>query len=117
MLGLMRALRQHTPSWKIRINLVAPGVTFTDLLPATTRTQYERLGLYMQPPEDVARAVAWLAQEETWNGRAISVSQAVYRELEEPLEGLKGAIYGEDDFVPKTNDEFLAYISALESRW
>jgi hypothetical protein len=113
----MRALHQHTAAWNIRINLVAPGVTFTTLLPQVTRGHYERLCLYIQTPDDVARAVAFLAQEETWNGKAISVSQGVYHELEEPLSNLKSAIYGEDDYTPATEEEFLAYISAMETRW
>jgi hypothetical protein len=42
---MMRALRAHTPAWNIRINLVAPSVTFTNLLPSETRKHYERLGV------------------------------------------------------------------------
>jgi hypothetical protein len=114
---MMRALRAHTPAWNIRINLVAPSVTFTNLLPSETRKHYERLGLYIQTADDVARAIAYLAQEQTFNGKAISVSQGVYRELEGPLTILKGEIYGEDDFEPKNEEEFGAMVSAMISKF
>ena len=113
----MRALRAHTPAWNIRINLIAPSVTFTSLLPSETRQHYERLGLYCQSAEDVARAVAYLAQDSTLHGKTISISQGLYRELEEPLMNLKDEIYGKDDFNPSNGDEFHAMVSAMISRF
>jgi hypothetical protein len=113
----MRGLKLHTPQWKIRLNMVAPSVTHTNILPKGSAEPYVKLGLYVQTPHDVARAVAFLAQEEDYNGRTISIAQGVYRELEGPIEGCRDHIWGEDDFIPQNDAEMEAFLGVQENRF
>jgi hypothetical protein len=97
--------------------MVAPSVTFTNLLPSITLSHYKRLGLYIQTSEFVANAIAFLAQDASINGKVISVSHGVYRELEGPMAEAQDAIYGANDWTPKTEEEVEALLSALVTRF
>jgi len=97
--------------------MVAPGVTFTNLLPSVTLDHYKRLGLYCQSSEDVAKAIAFLAQEPSFNGKTISINQGVYRELEDALANAKETIYGSDNWVPANQEEAMALLSALVTKF
>jgi hypothetical protein len=113
----MRGLKLHTPQWKIRINMVAPSVTHTNILPKGSADPYRKLGLYVQTGDDVARAVAFLAQDEGYNGKSIAITQGVYRELEGPIESLKTQIWGEDDFEPRNEEEMAAFLGVQLNRF
>jgi hypothetical protein len=99
--------------------MVAPHVTFTNLIPPIVVDHYKRVGLYMQTSEDVALAIALLAQDPSYNGKTISISQGVYHELEVGYTSktVKDAMYGADDYVPANDEEFGAVVSALTSRF
>ncbi|KAH7081949.1 hypothetical protein BKA63DRAFT_487599 [Paraphoma chrysanthemicola] len=116
-LGLVRSLKHFTPDWNIRLNVVAPGVTFTPLLPDTTQKIYKERGYYMQTPDDAAKAVLFLAQEQSYNGKVISISGGKYRELEGPLAEVKESIYGAEDFGLKDEEEGKAILSACVTRF
>jgi NAD(P)-dependent dehydrogenase (short-subunit alcohol dehydrogenase family) len=112
----MRALRLHTPQWNIRINMIAPSVTHTNILPGGSGEHYKNLGLYVQTAGDVARAVAYLAQTDS-NGKTIAISQGLYRELEDTIDRLKDNIWGEEDFTPSEGPETEAFLMVQLNRW
>lgn len=98
MIGLMRGLRNHTPHWNIRINSIAPHVTDTAavrLLP-TLIPDLLRVGIPVSTVEETARAAAFLAANETYNGCTISIMGSEYRELERGVERHKRDVMGND---------------------
>lgn len=96
--------------------MVAPSITFTPFLPRVTLEHFYRLGLYKQTPDDVALAIALLAQDSSYNGKVISVNQGVYREVEGPTREAREAVFGVEEF-PKNQEEGEAMISALVTRF
>lgn len=70
--GLTRALAVETASRGLQVNIVAPGVTETDLLGGLDERQRERL-LQMVPmgriagPEEVASMVGWVVTKATYS--------------------------------------------------
>jgi NAD(P)-dependent dehydrogenase (short-subunit alcohol dehydrogenase family) len=98
MIGLMRGLRNHTPTWNIRVNSIAPHVTDTAavrsvdwLVPAL-----QRVGIPVSSVEETARAAAFLAADESYNGCTISIMGSEYRELESGVERHKRDVMGND---------------------
>ena len=98
MIGLMRGLRNHTPFWNIRINSIAPHVTDTAAvrrLP-TLVPDLLRVGIPVSSVEETARAAAFLAASEDYNGCTISIMGSEYRELESGVERHKVDVMGDD---------------------
>lgn len=116
-LGLMRALRNHVKTWGLRINLVAPGITESNM---TTKAleRFKELNMYRQSPEEVSLAFGYLVSNEEVNGKTIYVNGGKYRELEDTYSvKLKSDVLGPDDFGPKTEDEFAAVVALLDTHW
>ncbi|HEX3734287.1 MAG TPA: SDR family NAD(P)-dependent oxidoreductase [Solirubrobacterales bacterium] len=65
--GLVRALAPPLRAKGITVDAVCPAVTDTPIVPAEVRSEVERVGLPMVPPEDIAAAVigAMADDEET----------------------------------------------------
>lgn len=98
MIGLMRGLRNHTPHWNIRVNSICPHVTDTAAvrrLPSLV-PDLQRIGIPVSTVEETARAAAFLAANESYNGCAISIMGSEYRELESGVERHKRDIMGND---------------------
>jgi NAD(P)-dependent dehydrogenase (short-subunit alcohol dehydrogenase family) len=121
MIGLMRGLRPHTPTWNIRINSLAPHVTDTaavrsvpDLIPSLIR-----VGIPVSSVEETARAAAFLAADESYNGCTISVMGSEYRELESGVERHKRDVMGEDPRFDMTEEQrrVMEGIFAPASKW
>jgi len=84
---------------------------------ASTIKMFEEAGVEMQSAHDVALAVAYLAQEEEFNGACIACTQGRYRELESILNAEKARIYGEDDFEPQADKAVAAMLAVMETVW
>ena len=98
MIGLMRGLRNHTPHWNIRINSICPHVTDTAAvrrLPSLV-PDLQRIGIPVSTVEETARAAAFLAANEDYNGCSVSIMGSEYRELESGVERHKRDIMGND---------------------
>ncbi|OAL30478.1 hypothetical protein AYO22_01676 [Fonsecaea multimorphosa] len=98
MIGLMRGLRNHTPAWNIRVNSIAPHVTDTA---AVRRVEWlvpelKRVGIPVSTVEETARAAAFLAANESYNGCTVSIMGSEYRELESGVERHKRDVMGND---------------------
>jgi NAD(P)-dependent dehydrogenase (short-subunit alcohol dehydrogenase family) len=107
MIGLMRGLRPHTPTWNIRINSIAPHVTDTAAvrrLP-TLIPDLQRVGIPVSTVEETARAAAFLAADEGYNGCTISIMGSEYRELESGVERHKRDIMGDDPRFNMTKEQ------------
>jgi NAD(P)-dependent dehydrogenase (short-subunit alcohol dehydrogenase family) len=98
MIGLMRGLRNHTPYWNIRINSSAPHVTDTAAVRSlpTLVPDLERVKIPVSTVEETARAAAFLAANESYNGCTISIMGSEYRELESGEERHKRDVMGND---------------------
>ena len=98
MIGLMRGLRNHTLYWNIRINSIAPHVTDTAAVRSlpTLVPDLLRVGIPVSTVEETARAAAFLAANETYNGCTISIMGSEYRELESGVERYKREVMGND---------------------
>ncbi|KAH9211049.1 hypothetical protein DL95DRAFT_525943 [Leptodontidium sp. 2 PMI_412] len=115
--GLLRSLKFHTPKWNIRINAIAPHVTQSGMT-AGSQALFKEAGLPFQTAEQVALAGAYLAEESnTMNGKCIACTQGRYREVEDNVEATRWQVFGEDDFVPKTEKELEAILSTQTVRW
>ncbi|KAI0190721.1 hypothetical protein EV127DRAFT_79136 [Xylaria flabelliformis] len=82
--GLVRGVHaalsaQNVP---VRINGVAPSWTGTGIV---IDRLFQKLGLYTQPPDAVARAVAMLMADESRRGHQIHVDHGIYKEIDEAL--------------------------------
>ncbi|KAI0864724.1 short chain dehydrogenase [Xylaria cubensis] len=82
--GLVRGMHaalavQNAP---VRINGVAPSWTGTGIV---LDQLFQKLGLYTQPPDAVARAVAMLMADESRRGHQIHVDHGIYKEIDEAL--------------------------------
>ncbi|TRX90532.1 hypothetical protein FHL15_008505 [Xylaria flabelliformis] len=82
--GLVRGMHaaltaQNVP---VRINGVAPSWTGTGIV---IEQLFQKLGLYTQPPDAVARAVAMLMADESRRGHQIHVDHGIYKEIDEAL--------------------------------
>ncbi|MEZ4451959.1 MAG: 3-oxoacyl-ACP reductase FabG [Nannocystaceae bacterium] len=81
--GLTRALAVETASHGLQVNIVAPGVTETDLLGALDERQRERLVQRVPmgriaSPEEVASMVGWVVTRATYStGNVFHVSGGV----------------------------------------
>jgi NAD(P)-dependent dehydrogenase (short-subunit alcohol dehydrogenase family) len=107
MIGLMRGLRPHTPTWNIRINSIAPHVTdmaAVRRLP-TLIPDLQRVGIPVSTVEETARAAAFLAADEGYNGCTISIMGSEYRELESGVERHKRDIMGDDPRFNMTKEQ------------
>ncbi|KAH0845893.1 putative oxidoreductase,short chain dehydrogenase [Fonsecaea pedrosoi] len=115
MIGLMRGLRNHTPAWNVRLNSIAPHITDT----AATRSvewlipKLKEVGIPVSTVEETARAAAFLAANEAYNGCTISIMGSEYRELESGVERHKRDIMGNDPrFNPNPEQQ-----AVLASKW
>jgi len=84
-LGLTRALAEETGSRGIRVNAVVPGPTLTPAMagiaPEWQQSMASRVPLQrLAQPEEVARAVAWLASDEASyvTGQALCANGGMY---------------------------------------
>lgn len=98
MIGLMRGLRNHTPTWNIRVNSIAPHVTDTAAVRSVDWLvpELQRVGIPVSSVEETARAAAFLAANEDYNGCTISIMGSEYRELEAGVERHKHDVMGDD---------------------
>ena len=98
MIGLMRGLRNHTPAWNIRINSIAPHVTDTAAVRSVSWLvpELQRVGIPVSSVEETARAAAFLAADEKYNGCTISIMGSEYRELESGVDRHKRDVMGND---------------------
>lgn len=88
LLGLMRSLRGTLASQdqeRIRINLVAPAFTRT---PFTEKSleMWQRENLPINKPEDVARAIVYVAVNDKFNGKGVYIAGGKSTELEDSIE-------------------------------
>jgi len=121
MIGLMRGLRPHTLTWNIRINSIAPHVTDTAAvrrLP-TLVPELQRVGIPVSTVEETARAAAFLAANESYNGCTISIMGSEYRELESGVERHKRDVMGNDPRFNMNDEqkEVMDNIFAPASKW
>jgi NAD(P)-dependent dehydrogenase (short-subunit alcohol dehydrogenase family) len=98
MIGLMRGLRPHVPHWNIRINSIAPHVTDTAAVRKVPSLvpDLQRIGIPVSTVKETARAAAFLAADERYNGCTISIMGTEYRELESGVERYKRDVMGDD---------------------
>ncbi|EUC38368.1 hypothetical protein COCCADRAFT_913 [Bipolaris zeicola 26-R-13] len=94
----VKAFLNHTPTWNVRINLIAPHVTDTALLRSVPNLipGLIRFGILVSTVEETARATAFLAAIEDYNGSTISIMGSEYRELEIGVERHKRDVMGND---------------------
>jgi hypothetical protein len=107
MIGLMRGLRNHTPYWNIRVNSIAPHVTDTAAVrrvPELVST-LQKVGIPVSTVEETARAAAFLAANESYNGCTISIMGSEYRELESGVERHKRDVMGNDPRFDMTAEQ------------
>jgi hypothetical protein len=107
MIGLMRGLRNHTPHWNIRVNSIAPHVTDTAAVrrvPELVST-LQKVGIPVSTVEETARAAAFLAANESYNGCTISIMGSEYRELESGVERHKRDVMGNDPRFDMTAEQ------------
>ncbi|KAI0453918.1 short chain dehydrogenase [Xylaria acuta] len=78
--GMHAALTVH--SVPVRINGVAPSWTGSGIV---VEQLFKKIGVYTQPPDAVARAVAMLMADESRRGHLIHVDHGVYKEVDEAL--------------------------------
>ena len=122
MIGLMRGLRNHTPTWNIRVNSIAPHVTDTAAVRSVSWLvpDLERVGIPVSSVEETARAAAFLAADESYNGCTISIMGSEYRELESGVERHKRDVMGNDprfdmnEEQQKLMGEYLAAVKRIE---
>ncbi|KAK5939949.1 hypothetical protein PMZ80_007367 [Knufia obscura] len=107
MIGLMRGLRNHTPTWNIRVNSIAPHVTDTAAVRSVSWLvpELERVGIPVSSVEETARAAAFLAADESYNGCTISIMGSEYRELESGVERHKRDVMGNDPRFDMTEEQ------------
>ncbi|KIW01497.1 hypothetical protein, variant [Verruconis gallopava] len=98
MIGLMRGLRNHTPTWNIRVNSIAPHVTDTAAVRSVPWLipELQRVGIPVSSVKETAMAAAFLAANDSYNGCTISIMGSEYRELESGIERHKRDIMGND---------------------
>jgi NAD(P)-dependent dehydrogenase (short-subunit alcohol dehydrogenase family) len=107
MIGLMRALRRESLQWNIRVNSIAPSITdsaMTRFLPNII-PDFIRTGTPVSTPEDVAKAVAFLAADQRYNGRTISIDGQTYRELESGVERHTRDVMGHHTELAMTKEQ------------
>lgn len=93
-LGFMRGLRtQLLPNYDITINLVAPWMTVTSMLPKAIEDMWG--GLPANTPEGPARALLMPAVRQEMNGCSLFVAGNKVVELEEGLKKTQGLWMGE----------------------
>lgn len=107
MIGLMRGLRNHTPTWGIRVNSIAPHVTDTAAVRRVPGLvpELQRVGIPVSSVEETARAAAFLAVDERYNGCTVSIMGSEYRELESGVEKHKRDVMGEDPRFDMTDEQ------------
>lgn len=107
MIGLMRGLRNHTPTWNIRVNSIAPHVTDTAAVRSVSWLvpELQRVEIPVSRVEETARAAAFLAADESYNGCTISIMGDQYRELESGVERHKRDIMGDDPRFDMTAEQ------------
>ena len=107
MIGLMRAMKRDSPRSNIRINSIAPSVTdsaMTRWIPSVIPNCL-RVGIPVSTPEDTAKAIAFLAVNESCNGHTISVDGQSYRELESGMERHTRDILGNHTELAMTKEQ------------
>lgn len=107
MIGLMRAIKRDSPRSNIRINSIAPSVTdsaMTRWIPSVI-PDCLRVGIPVSTPEDTAKAIAFLAVNESYNGHTISVDGQSYREIESGMERHTRDILGNHTELAMTKEQ------------
>lgn len=118
MIGLMRALKRESTQWNIRINSIAPGVTdsaMTRWIPSVIPDMLQA-GVPVSTPEDTAKAIAYLAVNESCNGHTISVNGDQYRELESGMERHTRDIMGNHTESALTKEQMDVFSKSCASR-
>ena len=107
MIGLMRAIKRDSPQSNIRINSIAPSITdsaMTRWIPSVIPDSL-RVGIPVSTPEDTAKAIAFLAVRENYNGCTISVDGQDYREVESGMEKHTRDILGKHTELAMTKEQ------------
>jgi hypothetical protein len=113
----MRGLKHFTPQWNISINVISPHITETGMT-SHCRPYFEDAGLPFQGADKVALGAVYFAQDEnTMNGKCIDITQGRYLEVEDRIENTNRMVYGEDDFVPRTEKDRIAFRSTQTVEW
>ena len=107
MIGLMRAIKRVSSQYGVRINSIAPSVTdsaMTRWIPSVI-PDCLRVGIPVSTPEDTAKAIAFLAVNEKYNGCTISVDGQAYREVESGMERHARDILGDHTELAMTKEQ------------
>jgi NAD(P)-dependent dehydrogenase (short-subunit alcohol dehydrogenase family) len=92
-LGLMRSLRTQLPRQNVSVNMVAPWLTVTPMLPKAIEDMWGDLPA--NTPAGVANALLLPAVREGVNGRSLFVAGNEIVDIEEKLGGCMGVWLGE----------------------
>ncbi|EXJ86758.1 hypothetical protein A1O3_03712 [Capronia epimyces CBS 606.96] len=92
-LGLMRSLRTQLPRRNITINMIAPWMTVTPMLPAAIKDLWGHLPA--NTPEGVARALLLPAVDQSINGKAFFIAGNHMVELEDKIHESQPSWMGE----------------------
>lgn len=103
----------------IRLNTVAPTWTDTAVLPRLQQT-LAAVGVDVQPPAAVARAVALLFADQRRNGHAVHVQQGRYQEVDEAVllpaaDRIRGPDYPAEDEALRRAFEYMAAQAAAQA--
>ena len=96
-IGLVRSLRDTLrEEGLVRANVVAPWFTLTPFT-AEVAGLWQANGLPVNTPEDVARAIAFLALNVEYHGKSLFVSNGKYTELEDNVQSSRNTWLGEQN--------------------
>ncbi|KAH7347961.1 hypothetical protein BKA66DRAFT_576396 [Pyrenochaeta sp. MPI-SDFR-AT-0127] len=93
LLGLMREFRSRVFDWNITINMVAPWMTVTPMLPESIKEI--RGGLSQNSPAGIAQALILPLLNQSINGKTFFVAGNEVIELEDKLQETQGLCMGE----------------------
>lgn len=96
-IGLIRSLRDTlAEEGLVRTNVVAPWFTST---PFTEKLAplWAKTGLPANTPEDIAKAIVYLAVHSDYHGKSLYVAGGRYTELEEPIQASRDIWLGEQN--------------------
>jgi NAD(P)-dependent dehydrogenase (short-subunit alcohol dehydrogenase family) len=88
--AIMRSIYPNAPKFGVTINMVAPALTETGMMPPGARQQMEQMGFIVNNSDAVGRAVVFLAVGEKdesgvekWNGKTVYVAGDTFKEVED----------------------------------
>lgn len=99
-LGLMRALRPHTPSvFSVRVNAICPSLTNTRMMRGLNAESVRDNNIHMNTPEEVAKVIVQVAADGKAHGKAVYVAGGRAFNVEEGIERLDGEWLGGEEWV------------------